>query len=96
MHDIDWKTVEQTLPPGLLIRGSESLKDCIQSVIRSRIGKEGLLLRYGVEWASPYVDATIVQFFDDPREWNFEPFDLEYSFDKGKTWLTFDQAMALP
>lgn len=92
MTDIDWKLVEKTLPPGLLIRGSESLKDCIQPLIRARIGKEGMLLRYGIEWTSPYVDAPIVQFFDDPREWNFEPGDLEYLIDG--QWLTFDEAMA--
>jgi hypothetical protein len=98
---IDWPITEEKLPPGLRVRGSDSLatyKDegifNSEAIIRGRVGKEGILIRYGIEssWNLGHLDAIIVQFFDDPREWNFGPRDLDYLIDG--QWLTFEQVMS--
>lgn len=100
MSEINWQLAQEKLIPGLRVRGGEALSDyddsdsifSIGNLIRARVGKEGILIRYGIESLdSNYLDASIVLFFDDPREWNFEASELEYFIDN--RWQTFDEVM---
>lgn len=88
---IDWQRFSERVPAGTHIKAGDALKKSEQALIRDLAGKEGILLRCGVEWTNPQKDAIIVQFFDNPLEGIFAPHELEYLI--GGHWQSFEELM---
>lgn len=89
---IDWDKFKR-VPLGTRVRGNETLAAEV-SIIRERIGKEGVLTGHAFEFAggAGYANACVVYFFDSPQDWQFIPTQLDYLID-GR-WLSYDELMA--